>query len=182
MKLIVGLGNPGKEYDKTRHSVGFAVLDEYLKGEKWSENKYAHFIKQGNDAVFVKPTTFMNLSGNAVRYFASYYKIDIEDILIIQDDLDIEVGRFKLKTNSSSGGHNGILSIIENLGTCSFLRLKIGIGSPKNGDTINYVLKKFSKADCQQIEKNRPTFENIIRDFIDGKAAEHLMNEYNKGI
>ena len=182
MKLIIGLGNPGSDYDKTRHNIGFNILDELTNGQKWSKNDYAEYLKADVDSqkvIFIKPLTFMNLSGNAVKYFFNYYKLNIEDILIIHDDLDIEVGSFKLKIDSSSGGHNGIESIINTLKTDAFLRLKIGISKPKNGDTVNYVLKKFSKSDQEKINKHQETFKNIIIDFITGETAENLMNKYN---
>ena len=100
MKLIVGLGNPGKEYEKTRHNVGFFVTESFVEDNKWSKNDYAEYIKgdlDGNKFIFIKPTTFMNLSGNAVNYFMKYYKMAVEDILVIHDDLDLESGLFKLK-------------------------------------------------------------------------------------
>jgi len=183
MKLVIGLGNPGKQYEKTRHNVGFMILDEYLDQSKWSKNDYAEYIKadiDGEKVIFIKPTTFMNLSGNAVRYFIKYYKINIENILVIHDDLDIEVGEFKLKINSSSGGNNGVSSIIECLGTNNFLRLKVGISKPLNNDTINYVLHQFSKEDLQKIlGKKMLLMQRIIEDFITGSNASELMNKYN---
>lgn len=182
MKLIIGLGNPGKKYDNTRHNIGFMILDDYLEKGRWSKNDYAEYIKadiDGSKVIFIKPTTFMNLSGNAVRYFIKYYKIDIKDILVIQDDLDLETGVAKLKVNSSSGGHNGISSIIESLATNEFLRLKIGISKPGDNDTINYVLHTFSKEDMEKISKKIPVMKQAIEDFILGTNAEELMNKYN---
>ena len=182
MKLIVGLGNPGKKYNMTRHNIGFLILDDYVDNTKWASNDYADYIKANIDnekVIFIKPKTFMNLSGNAVRYFMNYYKINIKDILVIHDDLDIEVGNFKLKINSSSGGHNGITSIIDNLGSDSFLRLKVGISKPSNGNTINYVLQSFSKKDYQIIMDKMQILKHIMEDFILGSNPEELMNKYN---
>ena len=182
MRLIVGLGNPGKEYENTRHNIGFSILDNFIQNQKWQKNNYGEFIKVSNEknsTLMIKPYTFMNLSGNAVQYFKKYYQIDIEDILVIQDDLDLEVGAFKLKRDSSSGGHNGIKSIIDSLGSDAFLRLKVGISKPQNGDTINYVLKKVSKIDQEKMAGNIKIFKDILNDFIQGNDAESLMNKYN---
>ena len=118
MKLIVGLGNPGKEYENTRHNIGFMILDNYLKDAVWT-NKYKGLVTTlniNNDKViFLKPVTYMNLSGESVREIVNFYKINIEDILIIHDDLDLSLGKIRIKKNSSDGGHNGIKSIINNL-------------------------------------------------------------------
>jgi PTH1 family peptidyl-tRNA hydrolase len=182
MKLIVGLGNPGKEYSKTRHNVGFNVLDYYLGDVSWKEKKDAlYYVMDNKDEqiIFIKPTTYMNLSGIAVKYYVNYYKIDINDILVIQDDLDLDVGNYKLKRNSSSGGHNGIKSIIESLNTDSFLRLKIGIGKSLIIPTDKYVLSKFKKNEINSIESNYETFKDIINTFIND-GVEKVLSEYNK--
>ena len=182
MKLIVGLGNPGKEYEKTRHNVGFLILENFTTDKKWSKNEYAEYIKgeiEGNKFIFIKPSTFMNISGQAVNYFMKYYKITAEDILIIHDDLDLESGLFKLKQNSTSGGHNGIQSIIDAIGTNSFLRLKVGISKSKTIDSAEFVLKKLPKKDISKLEKNQLVFNNILTEFILGSNAETLMNKYN---
>jgi len=182
MKLIIGLGNPGKEYVATRHNIGFIVLDDYLGEEKWSQNEYANFVtisKNSEKVIFIKPTTFMNLSGNAVRYFVNYYKIEVEDILIIHDDMDVEFGNIKLKINSGSGGHNGVQSIIDNMQTDSFLRLKVGISKPDGTNAADYVLHNFSKKEKEILEKKQLIINNIIDDFINNESAEFLMNKYN---
>lgn len=182
MKLIVGLGNPGKEYDQSRHNIGFTILDAFVQDQKWQKGKYGEFIKIGSPsktALLIKPDTFMNLSGNAVNYYKNYYKIHLEDILVIQDDLDLEVGNYKLKINSSSGGHNGIGSLINSLGSDAFLRLKVGISKPAFGDTKDYVLKKISKTDQEKLTANISIYKNILSDFIEGSSADALMNKYN---
>lgn len=181
MKLIVGLGNLGKEYENTRHNIGFMFLDNYLNNADWKENPYAYYsiIKTNDDKIiFIKPKTYMNLSGNAVKYFTNYYKIELKDILIIQDDLDIELGTIKLKFNSSSGGHNGIKSIITSLNSQEFLRLKIGISKPE-GDIINYVLDKFNKKDLDVLNNLQGKVNDIINDFINNVSNDKLMNKYN---
>lgn len=181
MKLIVGLGNPGKEYDNTRHNIGFKVIDEYLGNVDWQKKSnalYCKINKFSETIYFLKPTTFMNLSGIAVREFINYYNIETKDILIIQDDLDQPCGQYKLKKNSSSGGHNGIKSIIKELGTDSFSRLKIGINTDKKYDTIDFVLGRLSSSEINEFEKNKSTYKEIIDSFIkDG--IEKTMNIYN---
>ena len=181
MKLIVGLGNPEKKYDNTRHNIGFMVLDYYLNNVNWQEKFNALYYKTliNNETVmFIKPLTYMNLSGQAVREYVNYFNIDIKDILVIQDDLDEEIGCFKLKTNSSSGGHNGIKSIITELNTQDFARLKVGIGTDNINDTIDYVLGKFNSNEQKILHDLMPTFKEIINSFIE-KGIERTMNIYN---
>ena len=181
MKLIVGLGNPGKEYENTRHNVGFMTLDDYLGNVKWSNKFNALYYECFIDiekVIFVKPLTYMNNSGNAVGEFVRYYNFDMKDILIIQDDLDEEIGLYKLKVNSSSGGHNGIKSIINSLGTQSFPRLKVGIGSVKKDEVIDYVLGKFSKKEMEILDNEFSIFRKIIESFVN-VGIDKTMNVYN---
>lgn len=181
MKLIVGLGNPDKEYDKTRHNVGFMIIDNYLGSVNWS-NKfnalYCEKVINGEKIIFVKPLTYMNNSGNAVGEFVRYFNIDSKDILVIQDDLDLNVGDYKLKMHSSSGGHNGIKSIIASLGNQDFPRLKVGIGSVKKDEVIDYVLGKFSKSELEVLNELFNTFDKIINSFIN-EGIDKTMNVYN---
>lgn len=181
MKLIVGLGNPGKEYDNTRHNVGFKVLDYYSK-DGW-KSKFSSLIKEENiyseKVIFCKPQIFMNNSGLAVKQIVDFYHLEIKDILIIQDDLDEEVGHYKLKQNSSSGGHNGINSIIDNLNSTEFFRLKIGISNDKKRLTKDYVLSKFNPEETEIIQNLLPKFKEIIISYIE-KGIEKTMNNYNK--
>lgn len=181
MKLIVGLGNPDKEYDKTRHNVGFMVIDNYLGSVNWS-NKfnalYCEKVINGEKIIFVKPLTYMNNSGNAVGEFVRYFNIDNKDILVIQDDLDLNVGDYKLKMHSSSGGHNGIKSIIASLGNQDFPRLKVGIGSVKKNEVIDYVLGKFSKSELEVLNELFNNFDKIINSFI-YEGIDKTMNVYN---
>ncbi len=175
MKLVVGLGNFGKQYEYTRHNVGFIVLDNYLKDVVWKEKFNAlYYIK--NDICFIKPLTYMNNSGDAVVAFKNYYKIDIKDILVIQDDLDMKVGTYKVKNNSSDGGHNGIKSIINRLGSNEFARLKIGILNNNKNDVIDFVLGKFSKEEYSYISQNA-SFNKIIDIFI-SEGIEKTLNTY----
>lgn len=181
MKLVVGLGNPGKEYDKTRHNIGFMVLDDYLGNVKWSTKfnaLYYESVINQEKVLFVKPLTYMNNSGNAVGEFVRYFNLDMKDILVIQDDLDLNVGDYKLKCHSSSGGHNGIKSIINSLGNLDFLRLKVGIGSVKKDQVIDYVLGKFSKVELETLNSEFITFGKIIESFIN-VGIDKTMNVYN---
>lgn len=180
MKLVVGLGNPGKEYDKTRHNIGFMVLDNYLGLEKWSikfNGLYVTKVINGEKVIFLKPQSYMNLSGGVVLKFVDYFDIDLNDILVIQDDLDLEFGKIRVKKDSSAGGHNGIKDIIKSLGSKDFLRLKIGI-SKANGDTKDYVLSSFSKEELKVLDNNMGIYHNIIDDFMVEDIC-YLMNKYN---
>lgn len=181
MKLIVGLGNPGKEYANTRHNIGFMVLDAYLGEVKWSSKfngLYYQTTVGGEKYIFLKPQSYMNLSGGVVKKYAGYFKITFEDILIIQDDLDLELGKLRIKINSSSGGHNGIKDIIACLKTDAFARIKIGVSNNKNMDTKDYVLGAFSKNDLDLIRQNFSTINKIIESF-NYKDINLLMNKYN---
>ena len=181
MKLVVGLGNPGKEYNLTRHNVGFLILDKYLGDINWSSKfNGLYYEKNINNekVIFVKPQSYMNLSGNVVQKFINFYKIDTKDLLVIHDDLDLPVGKFRIKINSSSGGHNGIKDIISCLNTNEFVRLKIGISQNRNIDTKDYVLGKFSKSDLEIIDKNNNADKEIIENF-NYNNIELLMNKYN---
>ena len=160
MKLIVGLGNPGKEYEKTRHNIGFMFIDYYLNYKKIDVNWKKKFNGlsfitdiNGEKTLFLKPTTFMNLSGESVIKYINYYDIDINDMIVVCDDLDLKVGSFKFKAKGSSGGHNGLKNIEANIGTNNFKRIKIGIDNNKTIDTKDYVLDKISKADMEVIEE-----------------------------
>lgn len=184
MKLVVGLGNPGTEYENTRHNIGFMVLDKYARlnnldfsREKYS-GKYAETIVNGEKFIFLKPQKYMNLSGEVVSSFVSYFKLDVSDILIISDDLDMPVGKMKLKMNSSSGGHNGLKNIEKCLGTNSYKRLKIGISNDKMMETKDYVLGKISKNDLEELDKVFEIAIKVIDDF-NKMDFNMLMSKYN---
>lgn len=179
MKLIVGLGNPGKEYSNTRHNIGFMVIDKYLGDVKFKEKFNGLFYEinsNGDKVIFIKPQTYMNNSGECVGKFVKYYNVKLEDIMVIHDDLDISVGNIKFKINSSSGGQNGIKSIISHLGNNGFFRMKLGIKSDKKNDVIDFVLGKFSKSELELIDFNKCS--NAIDDFIK-YDYEYVMNKYN---
>ena len=184
MKMIVGLGNPGKEYENTRHNIGFMIVDEYAKQyninnfKKKFNGLYAKVYRNGEFFLIVKPLSYMNLSGTVVKRFASFFKIKPEDILVIHDDLDLPVGKIKVKAKGSSGGHNGIQNIIDNLKTEVFPHFKIGIDKDSNISYKDYVVGKFSKSDLDKIEKIYKFSSDIIDDFLDSDI-EKVMSKYN---
>ena len=173
MKLVVGLGNPGKEYENTRHNIGFELVDMFAKKYGCTLKKVDKFNAEifdininGEKVIVVKPLSYMNLSGTVVKKIVDFYDIDIKDILVLHDDLDMVLGKIKIVNNSSSGGHNGIKSIINNLDSQKFTRLKIGIAHNKNIDTRDYVLGKFSKEDMDILSDTYNKVSNIVQDFI----------------
>ena len=156
MKLIVGLGNPGKEYENTRHNIGFMVIDNYLKNEKFKTKFNGMYLKKvinNEEVIFLKPLSYMNLSGEVVKKYVDYFKINLSDLLIISDDLDMPCFKIKLKYKGSSGGHNGLKNIIQNINTEEFKRLKIGISNNLNIDTKSYVLSKFNQEELEKLHK-----------------------------
>ena len=185
MKLLVGLGNPGKEYSNTRHNIGFMYLD-YMFSDNFSLNKKFNAMEyetviNGEKVLVIKPLSYMNLSGDVVIKYVNYYKINIDDILVIQDDLDMDLGRYKLMFNHGDGGHNGIKNIVSHLGSKSFLRLKIGISSSKDVDTKDYVLGKFSKSDMDIINSSFSCLNNFIFDYV-SMNRDILIGKYNTRI
>ena len=185
MKLIVGLGNVGKEYENTRHNMGFMLVDRYLEYKniplKFKEKFNSMYVEttiNNEKVIFIKPTTYMNNSGIAVRAFLDFYKLDVQDVLVISDDLDLDLGKFRLRRNGSSGGHNGLKSIISHLGTDGFKRLRIGISNDKD-DVINYVLSKFSKKELNEIDTMFDTLVNVLDDYFVMDFTS-LMSKYNR--
>lgn len=185
MKLIVGLGNPGIKYAMTRHNVGFMVIDHIfsilsLTNEK--EGFKGSYIKtniNGEDVIFLKPLTYMNNSGISVQEIVNYYKISIENVLVIHDDLDLPVGYLRLRERSSSGGHNGIKSIIECLNSDCFKRIRIGISKDKQIETADYVLGKFSLEEKVLIKKALELAAEASLDWLK-EDFNKTMNKYNK--
>ena len=152
MKLIVGLGNPGKEYERTRHNVGWLVVDKLINNEQLTINKKldSEILKTTVDkkrVIVAKPQTFMNNSGVAVQALLHFYKLTPADLIVIHDDKDIPLGEFRMQNNRGAAGHNGVLSIIEHLGTKDFLRIRVGVAplDKKIVDMADFVLNKFSK-------------------------------------
>ena len=186
-KLIVGLGNPGDKYFETKHNVGFMLVDQMAKSlnltfshDKIFQADIASTFLNGEKVYFVKPTTFMNESGKAVHALLTYYGLDIEDLLVIYDDLDMEVGKIRLRAKGSAGGHNGIKSIISHLGTNVFPRIKVGVGEKPSGyDLADYVLGHFSKDDRAKMQEGYIRAMHAAEMLVAGDV-EQAMNEYNK--
>lgn len=187
MKLIVGLGNIGSEYSGTRHNIGFMSIDNFASKHnfEFKENpKFKGYIAEGRvnneKVILLKPTTYMNLSGDSVILVKKFYKIDINDIIVINDDLDMPVGKVRYRAKGSAGGHNGLKSIILNLGTEDFQRIKVGIDRSKQIPVVDWVLGKFSKDDIDIL--NNQVFDKVIKGleaFISGIDQNKLANTIN---
>ena len=185
MKLIVGLGNIGSKYTFTRHNIGFMLADSIAINNNLSFRENSRLkcfmtnLRNGNDDyLIIKPTTFMNLSGESVRAVMDYYKIKTQDILIVYDDLTLDLGRIRFRANGSDGGHNGIKSIIKHVGTSDIARLKIGIGPQPNLPSEVFVLQNFSKEELEKIKEVLSNAkEGISCYFKDGIAV--AQNRFN---
>jgi len=168
MKLFFGLGNPGKEYENTRHNLGQMIIRNYVetfcKTSLLNRTKFNSQICEINKNIFAISTDFMNLSGTSVRKVADFYKIPPENIYLIHDDLDLPVGEWRLQFDRGPAGHNGVKSVIENLGTQAFWRLRIGIGKPEFDNAEEYVLKPFSKDEKVLISQ---TIDKITKEISD---------------
>ena len=186
MYMIAGLGNPGKEYNNTRHNIGFALIDALA--EEYDINVMDVKLKAltgkgmigGQKVLLVKPLTFMNLSGESIRPLADYYKVDPEDILIVYDDISLAPGQLRIRAKGSAGGHNGIKSIIAHLGTQEFPRVKVGVGEkPSRMDLADYVLGHFSK-------EEQATMADAVKEAADAVCEivnvgiEQAMNDHNR--
>ena len=182
MKLVVGLGNPGRKYKATKHNIGFMCLDYFAKNNKLKfkkDNKFSgEALKIGN-LVFLKPHTFMNESGQSVRKIMNFYNISVSDILIIHDDLDLPLGKTRLREKGSSAGHNGIKSIISNVQTEEFKRVRIGIDKNPLYETKNYVLSAFSKKEKELLDPILEKVAIIINDFSNNVEFIQLMTKNN---
>ena len=184
MKLIVGLGNPGKEYAGTRHNCGFMVIDRLASklNVDVDQNKfkglYAKVKYHGEDIILLKPQTYMNLSGESVNAVMNFFKIDKEDLLVIYDDLDMPVGKLRLRKTGSAGGHNGIKNIIAHLNSQDFKRIRVGIYRHKYMNVADYVLSRFSKVESEAIEQGIENAANAVLDYLDNDF-NHAMNYYN---
>jgi len=185
MKLIVGLGNPGKNYDNTRHNVGFAFIDSLssklnvLDFKKKFNGEFVEINYCGEKIILLKPQSYMNLSGEVIKSFVSYFKIDIDDILIIHDDVDIVVGKIKIKKEGSSAGHNGLKNIELHLGTRAYKRFKIGVSKNNRIDIKDYVLGKISSEDNKEIDIIMNVSDIMVKDYLE-MTFDNLMNKYNK--
>ena len=183
MFLIVGLGNPGKEYENTRHNIGFEVIDYIANKYNIELNRvkfkgiYGEGFIQNKKVILLKPTTYMNLSGESIREVINFYKLTEEDLIVLYDDISLEVGRLRIREKGSAGGHNGIKSIIANLSTDVFSRIKIGVGQPK-GDLVAHVLGKFNKEE-QEVLKESMEASALAVEIIIKEDAKEAMNKLN---
>lgn len=186
MKLIVGLGNPGSEYEKTRHNVGFLVLDAlaeswgvHFEAQKKMKSEMLVTMKDGETVILAKPQTFMNESGKAVRSLTTRYKLQTTNLVVIHDDIDLPVGKIKIVKDRGSAGHKGVESIIKAVGNDGLIRIRIGIGSANKIEAMEVVLKKFSTGEKnllnQSLKKTASALDLFIKEGLD-----RAMNEYNK--
>lgn len=186
MKMIVGLGNIGSRYAGTRHNTGFMVVEQLARDyhmgafthDKSESVSVASFI-DGKKVMLVKPTTYMNDSGRAVKPLVDYFDLDLKDLVIVNDDLDMPVGKMRLKTHGASGGHNGLKSIISALGTKNFNRIKLGIDHPQHGTVVSHVLGRFTKEEQEKMDMTIAQAEYALLDWIRGDDFAELMNNYN---
>ncbi len=186
MKLIVGLGNPGKQYEHTRHNVGFMVIDKLAKelsiplDRQKFNGLYGMGHISGEKVILLKPLTYMNLSGECIRPLMDYYDIDNDEIVVIYDDLDLPVGKIRLRTKGSAGGHNGIKSMILHLATQEFNRIRIGIDRPKNGMKItDYVLGRFTEEEQADLIDTINRSANACEKWVASSPFTQVMNEFN---
>ncbi|QZY54740.1 aminoacyl-tRNA hydrolase [Crassaminicella profunda] len=184
MLVVVGLGNPGKQYEGTRHNVGFDTIDylAYKNNISLNKVKYKAVVGEGfihnQKVLLVKPQTYMNLSGRSVREIVNFYKLDMDDLIVIYDDIDTDVGKLRIRKKGSAGTHNGMKSIIYEIQSDGFARVRIGIGKPQYGNLADFVLGKFSKEDKdfmnESIKRAAESIESLISEGI-----EKAMNRYN---
>ena len=181
IRLVAGLGNPGREYQRTRHNVGFMVLDLLAHERKlpwdYSEKWGAAWAK--SDVIFVKPATFMNRSGEPLSAIVNFYKIAPEEVLVVIDDLALPLGRLRVRTHGSSGGHNGLESIFQHFGTDNVPRLRVGIGAPPSDRAVDYVLGRFFDEEKKVLDEALVRAAAAVQCAID-KGANAAMNEFNK--
>lgn len=182
MKLIVGLGNPGREYEQTRHNMGFMVIDAFAKKNnvEITKNKfdglYTELLHNNEKIILLKPQKYINLSGEVIKKYIDFFKISLSDLIIIHDDLDLPFGKVKIKYKGSSGGHNGLKNIELHLQTKEYKRIKIGISNNKDIDTKDYVLGKIK--DKEALEQIITIGVNILEDYLT-IPFDNLMNKYN---
>jgi PTH1 family peptidyl-tRNA hydrolase len=181
-RLIVGLGNPGREYRATRHNVGFMILDRISAsaGAAWrTEKAWQAELARAGEVFLCKPQTYMNLSGESVGAIAGFYKIPTEQVLIVLDDMALPLGKLRLRANGSAGGHNGLQSVIEHLGTQQVARLRVGIGTAKPGEAVGHVLGRFALEETSALEQSLSRAVEAI-DCAQTRGLEAAMNAFNQ--
>lgn len=184
MYIIVGLGNPGKQYENTRHNIGFITVDYLANQHNIKINKIKHKALVGEGFInrekvlLVKPQTFMNLSGRSVREILDYYKVEADELIVIYDDIDLETGKIRIRKKGSAGTHNGMRSIIYDIQTDLFPRIRIGVGRDERIELSSYVLSKFKKDEIEIVEKAVRDSAKAVEAFIE-HGIDNAMNEYN---
>ena len=185
MKIVIGLGNPGKKYEKTRHNIGFIAVDNLRKKMNISDEreKFQALVSEknidGEKVIFLKPQTFMNLSGNSVIEIVNFYKLDPKkDIIVIYDDMDLSFGDIRIREKGSSGGHNGIKSIISHIGE-EFIRIKCGIGA-KEKDAVEHVLGEFNQTEQKDLDEILEKINNCVIEILSVQNLDRIMQKYNK--
>ena len=185
MKVVIGLGNPGKKYEKTRHNIGFIAIDNLRKKMNVSDEreKFQALVSEknidGEKVIFLKPQTFMNLSGNSVIEIVNFYKLDPKkDIIVIYDDMDLSFGDIRIREKGSSGGHNGIKSIISHIGE-EFIRIKCGIGA-KEKDAVEHVLGEFNQTEQKDLDEILEKINNCVIEMLSVQNLDRIMQKYNK--
>lgn len=184
MKLIVGLGNPGKKYEKTRHNVGFMAIDLFAEKHQLKfkyEARFEGLVAEGfiddEKVILLKPATYMNLSGNSVSKAINYYKLNVEDVLIVYDDVHLDIGELRLRLSGSSGGQKGMKDIINHLGTETIKRVRVGISI--NDDLVKHVLTKFSRKERKEMDIVIYKIADVLELFIKNISFENIMSRYN---
>lgn len=187
MKMIVGLGNPGSKYKDTKHNIGFIALDEFAVQHNMVFNKtkfealYAEAFIGSEKVLLVKPQTFMNDSGRAVRPLMDYFNVALKDLIVVYDDLDLPVGKLRLRQKGSAGGHNGIKSIIQHIATADFNRIRIGIDRPMGRQTVvQHVLSSFPKKQHEELLIAIKDSVAALDYWIEGHSFSDVMNQFNK--
>lgn len=185
MKVVIGLGNPGKKYEKTRHNIGFIAIDNLRKKLNVNDEreKFQALVSEknidGERVIFLKPQTFMNLSGNSVIEIVNFYKLDPKkDIIVIYDDMDLSFGDIRIREKGSSGGHNGIKSIISHIGE-EFIRIKCGIGA-KEKDAVEHVLGEFNQTEQKNLDEILEKINNCVIEMLSVQNLDRIMQKYNK--
>lgn len=185
MKVVIGLGNPGKKYEGTRHNIGFVLLQELsrrLSADK-SKHKFeadiAEATRNGERILLVAPQTYMNLSGRSVRQVVDFYQVPLADLLVTCDDINLPLGRIRLRSSGSSGGQKGLENIIQQLGTQDFSRLRLGVDAPPEGmDSADFVLSRFGKRDAAEIEQSVKTAADAAETWME-QGIDAAMNQFN---
>ena len=181
-KLVVGLGNPGRKYKQSKHNIGFMAIDHYVKSQGLKLKKKTSFLGEfaiDDELILLKPLTYMNLSGQSVRKVMDYYQIEDDQLLIIYDDVDLPFSKLRLRFQGSAGGHNGIKSIIQHIGTDTFKRVRFGIDKPERIDMKDYVLSQFSKSELKILDDILIDIDRIIDDFKKDISFNDIMSKYN---